>query len=1045
MADKVVVVRLRAAVGEYTSGLAAAGGATVSFAGAVASAANQNDAAIAKAKTTLASLGQHAAAAGALVVAGIGGAMVVSAKAAIDFESSLAGVAKTVEGTPQQIEAIGEQMRRLATSIPVGVNELNRIAELGGQLGISVPNLKEFTEVIAALGVTTNLSTEEAATGLARLANVTGESQEDFDNLGSTIVDLGNNFATTESEILTFALRIAPSAQTVGVVASEVLGLSAALSSMGIPAERGGTAIQQMFTKISSAAKSGGDELRAMAVITGMTVGEFRELAEASPTDALVALATGLGEANAAGQDVFSMMRSIGINGVRAQAVLLAMANNTDLLTGALDRANTAYDENTALFEEAARRYGTTASQIRLMSNQFTDLRIEIGQKLIPGIRDVIDLLRELFRMMSEHTGVVSALGVALKVIVSVALVAGMIKLVGVVQSLGSSLAAAGRAIKTLVTGTQTLGSAAGGWATVIGVVLAGAVALLGKSMLDAAQRGAEAQRIAEQFTDSLEQGVPTIEAFRDSLGLEGSDLTSFVQSLDIAGLSLQTLLDIALQGPGALQATSDALLEQANALQKQHDAAVEAGNYDLALALEGQVNDMLDAKDRLEVISEGMDRFWTTRMTDMALAAQAVGVNTKFTFDQLMGAAQRFLTNNPLATDNDFVRFITGDMPMDGWMGQIQAIKAADEAARLAAMSWSDYLAVTDPDKMVNFFEDVSDYALQWAEDVTDAFDEVRDAILEGFPAWDEYEQMTIDSLDAVFKAQELFIQDMQGWAGLQSEIMKTASAATLDWLDALDPMTKGALARYWKDNLEQMGSDIAGFNVNLWTAAEAAEEVVSNRIPGIISASAASIPAKMQSLVGALELPEDMDPMGAYEDGINAFITTVEQTLGPNVVDAVLTELDASKFSDLYQQGWDAADKWGQGFESRLKSYNFEAAVTVATRRIEVYTNKGLEISSPSKVAMRIGEKYMDGFFLGMNNKISDFNIPNQRLVPSLQSIMAPVAGGGSSVTNEGSRTVQVYVDPVEKDTADQVALGLMLGGVTDRIEWAGPIQRL
>ena len=403
MADKVVVVRLRAAVGEYTSGMARAGGQAVTFAGQLGVAGKTQNAALASSKRTMAQLGTAAAVAGKLVLAGIGGAMVVSAKAAIDFESSLAGVAKTVDGTDSQIRAIGESMRALSTDIPVNVNALNNIAELGGQLGVEIPNLVEFTEVIAALGVTTNLSTEDAAKGLARLANVTGKSQEDFDVLGSVIVELGNNFATTEAEILTFALRIAPAAQTVGASAEEVLGLAAALSSMGIPAERGGTAIQQMLTIIASGARGGGATLQTMAEVAGMTATEFQNMANNAPVDALVALATSLGEANENGENVFEMMKSIGINGKRAQAVLLAMSNNTDLVTDALESANVAAEENTALFEEAERRYGTTSSQIQIMGNAFTDLRIELGQALLEPLITVVKTMGALFGMLKDN------------------------------------------------------------------------------------------------------------------------------------------------------------------------------------------------------------------------------------------------------------------------------------------------------------------------------------------------------------------------------------------------------------------------------------------------------------------------------------------------------------------------------------------------------------------------------------------------------------------------------------------------------------------
>jgi len=184
--------------------------------------------------------------------------------AAISVESAMAGVTKTTDGLLDEMgnltyagETLKGGFRDLAKEIPMSVEELMHIGELGGQLGIAEDSLLDFTRTIADLGVTTNLSTEDAAMSLAQLMNVMGTNQEDIDKLGSVIVDLGNNFATTEADIVGFASRIAGAGEIAGLTEADVMGISAAFSSVGIQAEAGGTAVQKVLMAMNQAVAGG--------------------------------------------------------------------------------------------------------------------------------------------------------------------------------------------------------------------------------------------------------------------------------------------------------------------------------------------------------------------------------------------------------------------------------------------------------------------------------------------------------------------------------------------------------------------------------------------------------------------------------------------------------------------------------------------------------------------------------------------------------------------------------------------------------------------
>lgn len=124
-------------------------------------------------------------------------------KAATDFESSFAGVRKTVNATEEELSSLAQQIRDLAAgpdAIPLDVNKLNAVAEAAGQLGIEKSNIIEFTRTMADLGETTNLTADEAATATAQFQNIFGVAGKEVDRFGSTLVALGNAGASTERE-----------------------------------------------------------------------------------------------------------------------------------------------------------------------------------------------------------------------------------------------------------------------------------------------------------------------------------------------------------------------------------------------------------------------------------------------------------------------------------------------------------------------------------------------------------------------------------------------------------------------------------------------------------------------------------------------------------------------------------------------------------------------------------------------------------------------------------------------------------------------------
>ena len=310
----------------------------------------------------------------------------VGIQSAIDFESSFAGVRKTVNGTEEDFKQLASAFRGMAKEIPINVNEINAIGEAAGQLGIKKENIVGFTEVMAKLGVTTNLASEEAASSLARFANITGMNQESFENLGSTIVALGNNFATTESEIVAMALRLAGAGAQIGLSESQIAGFATALSSVGIEAEAGGTAFSKVFVEIANQVRSGGDNLALFAKVAGLSVEEFSKTFETDAAGAVTKFIAGLDGVSKSGGNVFAVLEELGFDQARVRDALLRTSGASGVLTEALGLSARAWDENNALTKEAEQRFNTTQSKIQIAKNNINDLGITIGSALLPAL-----------------------------------------------------------------------------------------------------------------------------------------------------------------------------------------------------------------------------------------------------------------------------------------------------------------------------------------------------------------------------------------------------------------------------------------------------------------------------------------------------------------------------------------------------------------------------------------------------------------------------------------------------------------------------------
>lgn len=336
---------------------------------------------MAEAQRTAENMGRGFLVAGGAILAGFA----MSTKAAMDWELAFADVVKTVSASDKELALLEDDLRGLARTIPVAHDELARIASIAGQLGLQANEIAKFTEVTANMAVATTLTADEAAFALARLSNIMGlDMNQSVENLADTIVHLGNNMATTETEIVSMAQNFASAGKLAGLSTEDILALSASLSAVGIHAEAGGTALGRFVIEMDSAVRSGGEDLESFAEVAGVSAEEFATSFREEPTEAIQLFVEGLSRISDSGGDVAGALQDLGLNEIRVRRALLSMAGNTDLLADALGFANEGWDDSNALLEEVSRRYDTANLSIETAWNNIKDAAIGIGQDFVP-------------------------------------------------------------------------------------------------------------------------------------------------------------------------------------------------------------------------------------------------------------------------------------------------------------------------------------------------------------------------------------------------------------------------------------------------------------------------------------------------------------------------------------------------------------------------------------------------------------------------------------------------------------------------------------
>lgn len=909
------------------------------------------------------------------------------AKASMDFESAMTGVAKTTDLTDDELSAMSDAIKEMSTEIPATTEELAAIAESAGQLGIHKESLLDFTEIMAMLGTSTNMTADEAATSLSRLANITGMSQEDFDRLGATIVDLGNNLATTEKEIVDMSMRIAGAGAQVGMTEAEIMSFSGALSSVGIEAEAGGSAFSTLISNMSLAVQQGGDGLEQFADVAGMSAAEFAAAFEEDAAGAIIQFIQGLGNMESEGRSAIAVLDDMGLSDIRMRDALLRAAGASDVFTNALQIGSNAWDENTALVNEASKRYATTQSQLTMMQNAYKNLKVAIGDAYTPALQKAYSVGTQVLNAVSQFIKQNPALVNAITAFVGVL---GLVVAALAAYTVGAKVAAAASAMLTAaIPGVNIIMGVAAAVAGVTAAIAALATAAANDAVPSVDELTQAAQGMREAMDEANATYDDTVSSTLAAAGVADTYIAK-LEEMEAAGvrteeehrqyhntlaLLCQVVPDLANYidletdtiegGTAALRANTEAwkqnamqqaYQEQLTALYSQYSAVlIEAEENSIGLtkaqyqqeAANKKYNDTVARMNELwneaaaEAEAYNQEYYAMTDATNFLTQEYYDLQNSLYDINDEMWAAEQSAKNYQKAIEEDQEAVAAAEAEIALAEEAVQNLTAAtqdggDAATEVAAQEQELQTAITGVKEEINAL--VTAY--------TEAYDAALESISGQYQLWDEAAGVVATSAGTINSA-------------LESQIT------------------------YWQDynanlqTLTERSADIEGLSEMIASFADGSEESV-NAIAGMAGATdeqLATMVANWQTLQ-----TEQEAAAGSVADLKTDFTATMDELQAELAADIEAMDLGA----EAAASGRATIQGFVSGAEGMLPQVQ-AAYSQIAQAAIDAIDAK-LEIHSPSRVMEEKADMTWAGYIK-----------ETEALQPDVAEAMSSAAGAG------------------------------------------------
>ncbi len=335
------------------------------------------------------------------------------------MEEAQSQVIKYTGLSKETVKELNEEFKQMDTRTPR--TRLNELAGDAGKLGISTKEgVKEFVEAADMINVALGEDLgKDAITQIGKLANMFGDGdrslKENMLAVGSAVNSVAQSSAASETYLVEFTARMGGVGKQANMAITDIMGFASALDQNMLRSEMASTALSNLILKLYQ-------DPAKYAKLAGLQVDEFTKLMSEDVNEAVLTFLEALDRLG--GMDKLApVLDKMSLSGAEASSVISALAGNVGKVRKEQLGANMAFAEGTSVVNEFNVQNSTVQAELDKAKKRFADIRVELGQQLLPvmkymistgsltvkGLSAVVSVLLENKRVIVTATAAISA------------------------------------------------------------------------------------------------------------------------------------------------------------------------------------------------------------------------------------------------------------------------------------------------------------------------------------------------------------------------------------------------------------------------------------------------------------------------------------------------------------------------------------------------------------------------------------------------------------------------------------------------------------